>query len=96
MKYTVIYEKTATGYSGYAPDLPGCIATGRTIELTKKRMEKALEMHLAAMHADGDSIPEPTTIADYVDVAGYTPSRPRSHHRRPFFIERISASAEKK
>jgi len=96
MKYTVIYEKTATGYSGYAPDLPGCIATGRTIELTKKRMEKALEMHLAAMQADGDSIPEPTTMADYVDVAGYTPSRPRSHHKRPFFIERISASAEKK
>jgi len=59
-------------------------------------MEKALEMHLATMYADGDSIPEATTIADYVDVAGYTPSRPRSHHKRPFFIERISASAEKK
>ena len=69
MKYAVIYERTGTGYSAYVPDLPGCIATGRTFELTRKRMEKAMEMHLSAMRADGDPIPEPTTMADQIEVA---------------------------
>ena len=54
MKYVVVYERTGTGYSAYVPDLPGCIATGRTLDLTKKRMEKAVEMHLWAIRADGD------------------------------------------
>ncbi len=70
MKDAVIYEKTSTGYSAYVPDLPGCIATGRTLEVTKKRMEKAIAMHLDAMRADGDPIPEPTTLADHVKIPG--------------------------
>ena len=69
MKYAVIYERTGTGYSAHVPDLPGCIATGRTFEQTRKRMEKAMEMHLSAMRADGDPIPEPTTVTDQIEVA---------------------------
>ena len=61
MKYAVIYEKTATGYSSYAPDLPGCVAAGDTIEETEKLMREAIELHLAGMREDGDPIPEPTT-----------------------------------
>ena len=68
MKYAVIYEKTATGYSCYAPDLPRCIAAGDTIEQTKQLMERAVEIHIASMRADGDLIPEPTTAADYIEV----------------------------
>ena len=56
MKYAVIYERTGIGYSAYVPDLPGCTATGRTFDLTRKTMEKAIEMHLSAMRADGDAI----------------------------------------
>lgn len=94
MKYAVIYEKTGTGYSAYAPDLPGCIATGRTFDMTKKRMEKAIEIHLAAMYADGDLIPDPTTQADYIEIPRYAPSH--GHQKRPAFIGKISASAEHK
>jgi len=90
MKYAIIYEKTGTGYSAYAPDLPGCIATGTSLELTKKRMGKAVEIHLAAMDADGDPIPEPTTQAAYVEMP-----RPR-RQKRTAFMERIAASAERK
>jgi predicted RNase H-like HicB family nuclease len=61
MKYAVIYEKTTTGYSSYAPDLPGCVAAGDTIEETEKLMQEAIELHLAGMREDGDPIPEPTT-----------------------------------
>lgn len=65
--------------------------------MTKKRMEKAMEMHLAAMYADGDPIPDPTTQAGYIEVPGYyTPTRVRGHQKRPAFLEKLSASAERK
>jgi len=67
-KYAVIYEPTATGYSAYAPDLPGCIATGQTLEQTRERMAEAMEAHLQAMREDGDPIPEPSHAADMLEV----------------------------
>ena len=59
-KFLVLFEKSATGYGAYSPDLPGCVATGRTVEETRQRMTKAMEMHLASMREDGDPIPEPS------------------------------------
>jgi len=49
MEYAVIYEKTATGYSAYAPDLPGCIAAGRTLRETEILMREAIDLHLRAI-----------------------------------------------
>ena len=69
MKYAVIYERTATGYSAYAPDLLGCIAAGRTLRETEILMREAIDLHLRAMREDGDAIPEPTTVADYIITA---------------------------
>jgi len=68
MTYTVIYEKTATGYSAFVPDLPGCIAAGSTLEETAELMRGAIEMHLDAMRADGDPIPAPTTTAGTIAI----------------------------
>lgn len=68
MKYAVLYEKTGTGYSAHVPDLPGCIATGATLQETEQRMREAIEMHLEGMREDGDSIPKPSTIANYITV----------------------------
>ena len=59
-KFPVLFEKSATGFGAHAPDLPGCVATGRTLAQTKERTAKAMEMHLAAMREDGDSIPDPS------------------------------------
>ncbi len=59
-KFLVLFEKSSTGYGAYAPDLPGCVATGRTLEETRTRMAKAMEMHLASMREEGDPIPEPS------------------------------------
>jgi predicted RNase H-like HicB family nuclease len=68
MKYAVIYEKTASGYSAYVPDLPGCAAAGSTLEETSDLIRGSVEMHLDAMREDGDPIPEPTTEAGYVAI----------------------------
>lgn len=68
MKYAVIYERTATGYSAYVPDLPGCVAAGRTLEETAELIRGAVELHLESMREDGDLIPEPTTVADYIAI----------------------------
>lgn len=48
MRYAVVYEKTETGYSAYAPDLPGCIAAGSTLQETEDLMRGAIAMHLKA------------------------------------------------
>lgn len=69
MRYTIIIEKAKNNYSAYVPDLPGCIATGKTIDETKRIMEEAIALHLQGMREDGDPIPEPTTTALVVEVA---------------------------
>jgi predicted RNase H-like HicB family nuclease len=68
MKFAVIYEKTATGYSAYVPDLPGCVAGGATLEETAELIRGAIELHLETMREDGDSVPEPTSIAGCIAV----------------------------
>jgi predicted RNase H-like HicB family nuclease len=69
MKYAVLFERTETGFSAYVPDLPGCVAAGATFEETADLMRGAMQMHLAGMREDGDPIPEPTTIAEYIVAA---------------------------
>jgi len=63
VKYFVIYEKTATGFSAYVPDLPGCVATGDTLSAVKVSMREAIEFHLDGMREDGTPIPFPSTVA---------------------------------
>jgi predicted RNase H-like HicB family nuclease len=68
-EYVVVYEKTPTGYSAYVPDLPGCITTGPTLPDTKKSMQEAIRGHLAVMREYGDPIPQPTTVAERMQVS---------------------------
>jgi predicted RNase H-like HicB family nuclease len=68
MQYAMIIEKGEHNYSAYFPDLPGCIATAKTLDELKSRMREALEMHLQGMRKDGLPIPEPSLV-DYVEAA---------------------------
>ena len=68
-EYLIIYERTATGWSAYAPDLPGCVAAGRTRRQTERLMSDAIVMHVEAMIEDGDPIPRPTTTSGTVVVS---------------------------
>jgi predicted RNase H-like HicB family nuclease len=57
------------GYSAHVPDLPGCVAAGATMKETAGLMRKVIQMHLAGMREDGDPVPEPSTIAEYITAA---------------------------
>jgi predicted RNase H-like HicB family nuclease len=69
MRYAMIIETGNRNYSAYLPDLPGCVATGKTLEEVRQRMREAIELHLAGLRKDGVPIPQPTTLADYVEAA---------------------------
>ncbi len=68
MKYAVIIESGPRNYSAYAPDVPGCVATGHTIDEARQNIRDAIAFHLRGLAEDGDSIPEPTCIGDNVEV----------------------------
>ena len=68
MKYLVIYEKGPTSWGAYVPDLPGCVAAGKTREEVANLIQGAVELHLRTMREDGDPIPEPTADAGFVMI----------------------------
>ncbi len=69
MKYAVVIEVAGTNFSAYVPDLPGCIATGQTIEETENEIRAAIQFHLEGMKEDNQPIPEPSSAVEYVEVA---------------------------
>jgi predicted RNase H-like HicB family nuclease len=67
-EYVVIYEWTGQNYSAYAPDLPGCVAAGDTLEETERLMKEAIELYIESLKEVGQVVPEPTTKAKPVAV----------------------------
>ena len=68
-EYTVIYEWGKHNWSAYVPDLPGCIATGKTRKQVERMIREAIEFHIEGMKAHGEVIPEPSIEAGVVNVA---------------------------
>ena len=68
MQYPMIIERGERNYCAHFPDLPGCIATAKTLDELKQRMREALELHLRGMREDGLAIPEPSLV-EYVEAA---------------------------
>lgn len=68
MKYAVVIEKSETGFGAYVPDLPGCVAVGDTIEEIDRLIREAIEFHVEGLREDGLSVPEPSAVAQYVEV----------------------------
>ena len=69
VRYAVVIEDAGGNYSAYVPDLPGCVATGATVEATEAAILAAIEFHLDGMREDGVPIPPPTSRVEYVEVA---------------------------
>jgi predicted RNase H-like HicB family nuclease len=69
-RYAVVIEHAGSNFSAYIPDLPGCIATGATVEETLREIQEAVSFHIEGMKEDGLPIPDPETVADYVIASG--------------------------
>ena len=69
MKYLIILEPTATGYSAYSPDLDGCVAAGDDREETIALMQDAIAFHLEGLTLDGCQVPSPQSESTYVEIA---------------------------
>jgi predicted RNase H-like HicB family nuclease len=68
-RYAIVIEKAPSNYSAaYVPDLPGCVATGATVEETESLLREAIELHLKGMREDGLPIPQPTSVVEYLQV----------------------------
>ena len=68
MRYAVVIERAGDNYSAYVPDLPGCIATGSTVETVEAEIRAAIRFHIDGLRQDGVVLPPPTTLAAYVDA----------------------------
>jgi len=66
--YAIVIEKGARNYSAYAPDLPGCIATGKTRRQVEARMRQAIALHVQGLLEDGEAIPVPSTVTATVSM----------------------------
>jgi predicted RNase H-like HicB family nuclease len=69
MRYAIVIEKAAGNHSAYVPDLPGCVATGVTIDEVEVEIRDAIAFHLDGLREDGLPIPPPERRVDYVEVA---------------------------
>lgn len=67
-RFLIVIEKANGNYSAYSPDLPGCVATGKTREEAERNMYEAVELHLEGMKEDNLPVPEPQAVAEYIVI----------------------------
>ncbi|HXQ53630.1 MAG TPA: type II toxin-antitoxin system HicB family antitoxin [Stellaceae bacterium] len=68
MRYMVVIEKAGNNYSAYVPDLPGCVATGASVEAIEGEIRDAIRFHIDGLKADGLPVPAPSSLAQYVEA----------------------------
>lgn len=66
MRYAIVIEKAGKNFGAYVPDLPGCIATGDTVEEAKRNIAEAIKFHIEGLMEDGLAIPEPSSMVEYI------------------------------
>ncbi|MDZ4323955.1 MAG: type II toxin-antitoxin system HicB family antitoxin [Pseudomonas sp.] len=69
MRYAIVIEQAGANYSAYVPDLPGCVATGATLEEVEEQIREAIAFHLDGLREDGLPVPPPSSHVEYVNVA---------------------------
>ena len=67
-KYAVVIQKSENNFSAEVPDLPGCTATGNTLEELQQMMQQAIKLHLEQLRQKDLPIPEPTTRVGFIEV----------------------------
>lgn len=69
MRYAIVIENAGANFSAYVPDLPGCIATGATLQECEQQIREAIEFHLNGMREDSLLVPQPESVVEYVEIA---------------------------
>jgi predicted RNase H-like HicB family nuclease len=69
-RFLIVIEKANGNYSAYSPDLPGCIATGKTKDQAAKKMHEAIELHIQGLNEDHLPIPKAHAVAEYIAITG--------------------------
>ncbi|MBL8758116.1 MAG: type II toxin-antitoxin system HicB family antitoxin [Phycisphaerae bacterium] len=80
MRFAVVIEKARNNYGAYVPDLPGCVATGKTRQAALREIRAAIGFHLDGLREDGLLPPKPSARAEYVE-AGAVRRTPRRRGR---------------
>ncbi len=68
MRYAVVIEGEPGSYSAYAPDLPGCVRVGATLEEVLAEMQQAIRFHLDGLREDDLPIPPPASVVEYIEA----------------------------
>ena len=68
-RYAIVVEKGPTSYGAYVPDLPGCVASAETKDEVLRLIREAIEFHLNGLREEGLAVPQPSSTAEYVEVA---------------------------
>ena len=68
MRYAVVIEKAGSGYSGYVPDLPGCVAAGASVASVRAALAEVIPFHLDGLREGGEAVPLPESVAEWVEV----------------------------
>jgi predicted RNase H-like HicB family nuclease len=68
MKYAVVYEQGPSSIGATVPDLPGCVTVAKAIDEARTLIAEAIEFHIEGMRLHGEHVPEPTTLAELVEV----------------------------
>jgi predicted RNase H-like HicB family nuclease len=66
--FLIVIEKAEGNYSAYSPDLPGCVATGRTRDQVARNMHAAIELHVRGLLEDKLPVPQSHSFAEYVAI----------------------------
>jgi predicted RNase H-like HicB family nuclease len=72
VRYAIVIENAGANYSAYVPDLPGCVATGATIDDVEGEIREAIQFHLEGLREDGSPMPPASSAVRYVDIAALT------------------------
>lgn len=68
MRFAIVIEKAEGNYSAYVPDLPGCVATGPTVEAVEREIRDAIRFHIEGLEQGGQPVPNPMNLAEYVET----------------------------
>jgi predicted RNase H-like HicB family nuclease len=68
VKYADVFERAPENYAAYVPDLPGCVATGKTRDEVERNIREAIALHIHGLKAEGEEVPEPEAWTELVEA----------------------------